>query len=70
MKTFSLTENQFSGKTYFYTIRPGVREDAEVSRVVRCGEEGRLRLINDQLVDHYLVEINIYLINNVGWGGF
>ena len=21
-KTFSLTENQFSGKTYFYTIRP------------------------------------------------
>ena len=22
MKTFSLTENQFSRKTYFYTIRP------------------------------------------------
>ena len=22
LKTFSLTENQFSGKTYFYTIRP------------------------------------------------
>ena len=39
MKTFSLTENQFSGKTYFYTIRPsivqgillgGVRVDVEV----------------------------------------
>ena len=30
-KTFSLTEDQFSGKTYFYTIRPCIPEaiDAE-----------------------------------------
>ena len=28
--TFSLTENPFSGKTYFYTIRPWRRADAAV----------------------------------------
>ena len=32
-KTFSLTDNQFSGKTYFYTIRPGEGvDDADKGR--------------------------------------
>ena len=30
-KTFSLTQNHFSGKTYLYTIRPGLRERRQLA---------------------------------------
>ena len=41
-KTFSLTENQFSGKTYFYTIRPR-GSDLRLPRRTRVGLGGRRR---------------------------
>ena len=39
--TFSLTENHFSGKTYFYTIRPRLRVHRFVEVAKVHGEHGQ-----------------------------
>ena len=46
-KTFSLTENQFSGKTYFYTIRPSLARVAALHVEVghHAAEPGAVRRV-------------------------
>ena len=52
MKIFSLTENQFSGKIYFYTIRPSL-DVAHVRALIL--DDGLALLVRD-IFAHFLLD--------------